>query len=195
MTGPYEWNPMPHVLDVTCPRCRGAAVFELAEVVRVRRNADLAFFEASSLFECRTFEGDRGGPWRGAVYYARLHGPAETTIVGLPDGYAPSDWAHPTPPRGADPSESDGAIACGACGLRARHALRWPADARYRIEYRGHELWAWHRESALELRRYIASTDRGRAGYRWELFLRHVPAVFLAAKARATVVKRLDRLL
>jgi hypothetical protein len=35
MTGPCEWNPMPHVLDVNCPKCRGPAVFEFAEVVRI----------------------------------------------------------------------------------------------------------------------------------------------------------------
>jgi hypothetical protein len=56
-------------------------------------------------------------------------------------------------------------------------------------------LWAFHRESAQELRKYLASEDRNRERYRWELFLRHIPATFMTAKARDAVVKRLDRIL
>jgi hypothetical protein len=88
-----------------------------------------------------------------------------------------------------------GAVACNACGLRARHCLDWPKDALFQIDYCGHVLWAFHRESAQELRSYIASEDRDREGYRWELFLRHIPTTFLTAKARDAVVKRLDRIL
>lgn len=36
MTGPYDWNPMPHTVDTRCPTCGEAAVFEFAEVVRIR---------------------------------------------------------------------------------------------------------------------------------------------------------------
>ncbi|MCA9564451.1 MAG: hypothetical protein KC561_13235, partial [Myxococcales bacterium] len=194
MTGPYEWNPMPHVLDVACPTCRSAALFEFAEVVRIHRRDDIPFFEESSLFEHQMFDGGAQGRWHGAVYYSLLHGPAETTIDNLPAGYAPSDWNHSTflyRSHGTD----EGAVACGGCGRRARHHLDWPSDALFQIAYRGQVLWAFHRESAQELRDYVASANRNRQGYRWELFLRHVPTVFLTAKARETVVKRLDRIL
>jgi hypothetical protein len=194
MTGTYDWNPMPHTVDTRCPTCGEAAVFEFVEVVRIRLRADITFFQDSPLFEYRAFDGGVGGRWHGAVYYALLHGPPETTIRDLPSGYSPSDWSHPKylyRSVGID----EGAVACQACGRRQRHTLRWPQDARFQVEYRGQVLWAFHRESAQELRRYIASEQRDRQGYRWELFLRHVPKVFLGAKARETVVKRLDRLL
>lgn len=195
MTGRYEWNPMPHVVDVRCPECGEPAVFEFAEVVRIARRVDIPFFEESDLFVYRKFEGYWAQEkWHGAVYYALLHGPPETTIRDLPDGYQPSDWNHPKYLyRSHGPTE--GAVACAGCGLRRRHELEWPADARYQVEYRGDILWAFHRESARELRQYIASDDRKREGYRWEAFLRHVPTVFLTAKAREAVVKRLDRIL
>jgi hypothetical protein len=195
MTGTYEWNPMPHVVDVRCPKCGGPALFEFAEVVRIQRRDDIPFFETSSLFRYCMFEGASGsGRWHGALYYALLHGPAETTISELPAGYSPSDWKHSKylyRSHGLD----EGAVACGACGLRQRHALNWPTDARFQIEHRGQVLWAYNRESAQELRRYIASEDRSRTGYRWGSFLLHVPTVFLTAKARAAVVKQLDRIL
>ncbi|MBX3204731.1 MAG: hypothetical protein KF764_06665 [Labilithrix sp.] len=185
---------MPHVLDVSCPKCRGPAEFEFAEVVRIQRRDDIPYFENSSLFEYRKLDGGDQGKWHGAVYYALLHGPPETTIRNLPSGYSPSDWNHSKylyRSHGTD----EGAIACEACGLRAPHCLEWPNDARFRIEYRGKMLWAFHRESAQELRRYIASEDRNREGYRWKTFLRHLPTTFLTAKARDSVVKRLDRIL
>lgn len=193
MTGPYEWNPMPHVLEVNCPKCGAPAVFEFAEVVRIQRREDIPYFENSSLFEYCKFQGS-GGRWHGAVYYALLHGPPGGTITNLPAGYSPSDWNHSRylyRSHGTDV----GAVACDACGLRTRHNLQWPSDARFQIDYRGQVLWAFHRESAQELRRYIASNDRNRENYRWEAFLRHVPTEFLTAKARETVVKRLDRIL
>ncbi|AKV01372.1 hypothetical protein AKJ09_08035 [Labilithrix luteola] len=56
-------------------------------------------------------------------------------------------------------------------------------------------LWAFHRESAEYLRRFLASAARDHERYRWANFLLHVPDVFLSAKARETVVKRLDRIL
>jgi hypothetical protein len=65
----------------------------------------------------------------------------------------------------------------------------------FQIDYRGQVLWAYHRESAQELRSYIASEDRSREGYRWECFLWHIPTAFLTAKARDAVVERLDRIL
>jgi hypothetical protein len=194
MTGPYEWNPMPHVLDVSCPNCREPAVFEFAEVVRIHRLEDIPYFDNSFLFEYRKFDNGAQGRWHGALYYALLHGPPETTINNLPAGYRPSDWNHSKylyRSHGTD----EGAVACEACGLRTRHGLDWPNDARFQIDHRGQVLWAFHRESAHELRRYIASEDRNRQGYRWELFLRHVPTAFLTAKARETIVKRLDRIL
>ena len=194
MTGPYEWNPMPHVLDVRCPKCQQPALFEFSEVVTIHRRDHIPYFEESSLFEYRMFDGGACGRWHGAIYYSLLHGPPETTISSLPPGYSPSDWKH-SRYLCRRHGTGDGAVACNGCGLRSRHYLEWPNEALFQIDYRGQVLWAFHEESAQELRNYIASDDRNREGYRWELFLRHVPTTFLTAKARDAVVKRLDRLL
>ncbi len=35
MTEAYDWNPMPHKLDIRCPSCSSRAVFEFAEVVKI----------------------------------------------------------------------------------------------------------------------------------------------------------------
>ncbi len=56
-------------------------------------------------------------------------------------------------------------------------------------------MWAFHRESAVALRDHVAAKHRARKGRRWSSMLLHVPSVFLAAGARETVVRRLDRLL
>ena len=44
-------------------------------------------------------------------------------------------------------------------------------------------------------RAFIASADRKPKRHVWSSFLLHVPSHFLGAKARAEVLKRLDRLL
>lgn len=194
MTGPYDWNPMPHRLDVRCPKCGEPARFEFATAVRVKRTDEREFFERSSHFDCRTIGEGTRSRWVAALFHATLHGAPEQVIADLPPGYEPSHWR---PPRNGHRcfGTDAGAVRCPSCGLGRRHTLRWPHDAHYQIEVRGHVLWAFHRESALELRQYIASDHRRREGFRWELMLRHVPGVFLSSKVRSTVVERLDRLL
>lgn len=89
-----------------------------------------------------------------------------------------------------------GAVQCVRCTLRRRHVLRWPADAFYRCEVRGEELWAWTREQCALLRDYVASAVRDREVVRASHpFLAFVPARFLEAKWRAPTVAALDRLL
>ncbi len=193
MTHPAEWNPIPHRLDVRCPACARGAEFEFAEVVRIERKADIPAFEAHSQLEYHRFTNPSlGQDWHGAVFFAGLHGSAQT-LRDLPDGYYSTDWEHPRYLR-AEVGLGWGSVRC-SCGLRQKHTLNWPLEAYYQVEYRGHGLWAFHREAAIDLRNYVASEHRVRSNYRWEAMLRHVPSAFLAAKARDTVVKRLDRLL
>ena len=95
MTGIYDWNPMPHVLDVRCPSCRGCARFEFAEVVRIKLLQDVPFFQASAQFEYAFFLSNWAGQnWHGAIYFPGLHGSATTTIHGLPEGYEAAAWEH-----------------------------------------------------------------------------------------------------
>jgi hypothetical protein len=195
VTGAYEWNPMPHRLDVRCPACRRRAEFEFATAVRIALRKDIAFFTSSATFEHRFFRRrEISTSWHAALFYPGLHGGVRAIGSDLPEGYAATDWSHGKllwRRHGLDV----GSVVCAACGHRGKHALAWPADAFFQLDLRGETLWAFHRESALALRAFIASTARDRSKAKWRSFLLHVPSHFLGAKARAEVVKRLDRLL
>jgi hypothetical protein len=195
MTGIYEWNPMPHIVDIRCPACGGHAEFEFAETVRIKLKKDVEFFKKSKLFEYRFLRDSCGSGWHAAVYYPRVHGFSTDVLDDLPAGYSPADWNHS---RYLCPRHlrcSHGAVDCFECKLRQKHVLSWPDEAFYQIVFRRKVLWAFHRESAVEIRDFIASADREAAAFRWRLLLRHLPKEFLAAKARDGIVKRLDRLL
>lgn len=79
--------------------------------------------------------------------------------------------------------------------MRTKYTLNWPDVAYYSIAYRNHVLWAFHRESALELQEYLLSSKRDISPYRWSSFLLHVPTVFKTHKAREAVAKQLQSLL
>lgn len=194
MTGVYDWFLMPHVLDVRCPRCRACARFEHVEVVRIARKSDLVWFRDSSFFEVRFFRRRHVGEshW-GAIYFAGLHGPAATTIRDLPEGYEAAQWGHRRTWERTHALDV-GSLTC-ACGAREKHTLAWPSDAWFQIEHRREVLWAFHREHAAALREYVAGTDRTPRRSRYGALMRRVPSTFLEAKARESVVRKLDRLL
>ena len=199
MTGTYDWNPMPHVVDVRCPGCGGRGKFEFAEAVKIARKEDIPFFKKSKTFEYRFFRRrEHGTSWHGALFHPSLHGGGVGAITeALPAGYQASDWKHSKylyRSHGLDL----GAVVCGECGHRAKHVLQWPADAWYQIEYRRQTLWAFDLESARALRAFVAAdvaAERKPKKHAWSSFLLHVPSHFLGAKARAEVVKRLDRVI
>lgn len=194
MTGTYEWNPTPHRVDVTCPTCKGRAEFEFAEVVQIKLKADVELFQASSSFEYQQFQDSCGHYWHAAVYFEGLHGSPRGAIHGLPDGYSPDDWEHSKYLR-SNRGNGVGSMRCEQCGARKKHTLNWPEDSYYAIAYRGQILWAFHRESALELLHYLLSANRDVSKYRWGSFLLHVPTLFKTHKARAAVAKQLQKLL
>jgi len=194
MTRIYEWKPMPHRLDVVCPNCRHRAEFEFAEVVRIKQRSDVEFFQKSSMFEYQEFQDSCGHFWHGAVYFQGLHGDPRKTMHELPLGYSAADWDHANWLR----SRADwpvGSVRCTSCHLRQVRVLKWPEDAYFSLTYRRHALWAFHRESAIDLMEYLLSTKRNVSQYRWSYFLRHVPTVFKVGKARDTLVKQLSKLL
>lgn len=186
---------MPHVLDVRCPSCRGCARFEFAEVVRIKLLQDVPFFQGSAQFEYAFFLSNWAGQnWHGAIYFPGLHGSATTTIHGLPEGYEAAAWEHSKYLYRAHGLDL-GSVTCSACSYRGKHELNWPADAFFQVDFRGQVLWAFHRESATELKAFVESTDRDRSKFRWERFLRHVPSSFLTAKVRPALVRRLEKML
>jgi hypothetical protein len=194
MTGTYDWNPMPHRVDIKCPRCGLCAEFEFAQVHRIERKADVAFFEKSPLFEYRRFQDSCGHHWHGAVYHAGLHGDPLTALGTLPPGYAPGDWRHPEHAwrsHGLD----IGSVRCAHCHFRGTHTLAWPGEAFYSVSHRQQVLWAFHRESARDLHDYLLSRERDISRYRWASLLLHIPTAFKTQKARDAVCAHLRRLL
>jgi len=194
MTGTYEWNPMPHIADVRCPSCSGLAKFEFAEIVRIELKKDVDFFKENSLFDYEMFKDSCGHKWHAAIYYAGLHGNSTDAIQDLPQGYQPSNWNH-SRFLSQNRQPQIGSLKCLTCQTAKKHTLNWPEEAYYSIEYKGSVLWAFHKESAIELRDYIASTDRNEDKYKWRGFLLHIPTTFKKHNARDRVVKSLNRLL
>ncbi len=194
MTGTYDWNPMPHKVDIKCPSCDEHAIFEFAEVVKISLKKDIPFFEKSDLFEYCQFKDSCGHKWHGATYYANLHGGSTGAIQNLPDGYKAEDWNHSkylTRSHGTDL----GATTCRNCQMRKPYILQWPKDAFYSINIKSELLWAFDRESAVELRDYIASSDRKTKKYKWASFLLHVPTTFKRQNVRGSVVKQINKAL
>ncbi|RFA26609.1 hypothetical protein CAI21_16765 [Alkalilimnicola ehrlichii] len=194
MTGTYDWNPMPHFVDVRCPSCSARATFEFAEVVKIRLKNDVPFFQKSKLFDYQLFQDSCGHRWHGAIFYAGLHAGSVAAIRSLPEGYTPENWAHSRylyRSHGLD----IGSVNCSSCGLIQKHDLDWPSDAFFSIQYKGQELWAFNQESAKDLRDFIADIARDIDDYKWRHFLLHIPSIFKKRGAREHVVKHLNRLL
>ncbi|MGI1936179.1 hypothetical protein ACRN98_05460 [Shewanella oncorhynchi] len=194
MTGTYEWNPMPHQVDVRCPTCEEYALFEFAEIVKISKKEDVAFFQESNQFVYGRFQDSCGHYWHAAIYFAGLHGSPEMALINLPEGYMPTDWQHSKYMHRRHRSDL-GSVSCRHCGNRFVHNLRWPLDAYYAISYKGKELWAFNRDSAIELRDFIESKSRNISKYQWSNFLLHVPSIFKSHKARGEVTKLINRLL
>jgi hypothetical protein len=193
VTGTYEWNPMPHKVDVRCSNCRGLAIFEFAEVVKINLKKDVPFFQDSTLFEYHLLSDSCGHKWHGAFFFSGLHGSVQS-ITKLPDGYSPENWNHSkylTRSYGFDL----GSVSCQTCCTNQMHALDWPNEAYYSIEYKNSQLWAFNRESANDLYSFIIGSERKVSDFTWRGFLLHIPTVFKTKKAREPVAKKLNKLL
>ncbi len=195
MTGYYDLNLMPHVVTVRCPNCARAARFEFAEIVKIERKQDIAFFRHSDQFDYRVFNGSQGQNWHAAIYYPGLNGITLGAIEGLPKGYAPEDWAHDSVWSPSMVGQDIGSIVCHHCDLRKKTELSWPEDAYFQIAYKGKVLWAFNEDSAISLLDFIESEDRQRNKHKYQLFLRHIPSHFLHKHARGPVVKKLAKAL
>lgn len=194
MTGTYDWNPMPHKLDIQCPACGSCATFEFVEIVRIELKKDIEFFQQSSVFDYQRLQDSCGHYWHGALYFAGLHGGNVAAISELPDGYSPEDWSHNKYLyRGH--GQDWGSVVCSKCHLSKKHNLKWPHEAFFSVDYKGHKLWAFHRESAVDLKNYIKAQNRELDNFKWQGFLLHIPVIFKQKKARDFIVKHLDRLL
>lgn len=195
MTYPYEWNPMPHFVDVRCPDCGGHATFEFAEAIVIRRRQDIPYFKNSELFDYHLIPGNytRPGNRHVAIYYHGLHRRSLDSVTDLPEGYSPADWNHS---RYWYRSYDVGTLTCDNCHRRQKHELDWPRDAFFQTAVRGKVLWAFNRDSLIALRDYVAASHRHTVRKpKWTGFLMKVPSHFLSAKVRDEVFKKLNRLI
>ncbi len=194
MTESYEWNPMPHCLAVVCPDCGSEAKFELAEIRRINLRKDVEYFKKSKDFEFARTTDYGGGFCNVAIYFHGLKQSALSALQDLPEGYEPGDWEH-SPYLYRTPGHDLGTIVCNSCHMRRKHVLNWPDDAYFKIDHKNGVLWAFDREYASELLRYIRSEDRDRGKFRHRASLMKVPTKFLTAKVRESVARALDRIL
>ena len=192
---------------IKCPVCEAAANFEFATWVNVGQH-NSSYFRRSKFFEVRKGRDRLGQGYTAAVYFPGLNGGLHN-IGDLPGNFVVEQWAS-KPNSAMHLRAIDGVLGvrtCSACGSRGKHVISWPGDAFFQIEFRGRNLWAFDRSTALRLLKYISSTEREkgitgvalsrvRLGFRSEhWFLRKVPGHFLTAKARPTIVRRLRKIL
>ena len=165
----FWWSELPNTVTVRCRECGGPATFESA-VEMVRGEAARALRDDPAAVGVEHAGGFLRN--RFPYVYPRRTGPLR--MFGHYEG-------------------AEGVVTCPRCVARRPHRLAWPADAYYRLEYRGAMLWAWNREFLVLIRNFIASERRDTAGQYY--FRRKLPKKLLLAKRREELTAKLDRLL
>ncbi len=192
MTEAYDWNPMPHRVNVICPNCSANAIFEFAEIVKISLKKDINYFKKSKLFDYEKFTDSYGHKWHGAIFYHGLN--SINNIKDLPKDYSSDDFKHSKywqRYHGLD----IGAKYCNSCGKRNKSDLNWPQDAFYQCQIKGNILWAFNEECLTELRDFIQSNSRNIKEYSYQSFVLHIPSIFLDRKNRKRTVDKLNKLL
>jgi len=194
MTEIYDWNSIPDCVDIKCPECGKLTEFQHSAIVKIALKKDVLFFQESSLFDYELRTDSSGSRWHAAVYNPKLHGGTTNSIRSLPDGYYSEKWKNKYSSSSYEGKRA-GAYSCSYCNNSRKHNLDWPIDAFYSIEYKSQQLWAYNRESLVDLRDFIESDERTARNFKWRFFLMHIPTIFKKEKAREAVVKKLNKLL
>lgn len=172
-----RYNPyyasMPRNVAIRCPRCRAEASFTPPNYTLYGAEARAARADPSL-----TGVGDDH------IY----------TVVRYP---AIFPWSHPAN-RQYDWGKGElwGICVCPTCGYHNKHLLDWPNDAYYAVEVRNNILWAWNREYAVAVRRYLATPECDPVytpGINY--FLIHIPKMFRMKRNRELARKKLEHLL
>lgn len=190
-------------LDIVCDKCGGLAQFEFALIRAITRKADRAYFEKSRDF--LVLPAKHAGSYKRAAYFPNL-GNNLHNISRLPEGHSVDEWQASKSGFSFDGQGGLGVLTCASCHRRRKHELRWPDDAYFRVDYRGHQLWAYNRANAVKLLNYIRSDERkkGIKGFidlgdrKIEIdgidsFLHKIPKIFQSKKARHHIVEKLEK--
>lgn len=179
-------RPSRNAIVVVCPSCGGPASFVHANSLWLRSNDALR--RAKALRDLTVIDDTLSAPF--ALY---RHGLGARPIDSLEE-LTEKERALLRAGSPRAPHDTEGSCLCERCGYRHKHRLDWPREAYFQIEHRGHALWAWNRALALVLADYVSAPEKVslvRSPY--GDFLKRVPTVFLTAKAREPVVKKLRR--
>lgn len=186
------------VYAIRCIECGGEARFVRASRTEIKRK-DIEYFKKNKNFEYVRTDVKRDGFFshnrhHGAWFYREL---GYRIPANLPDGYHEGCWRVPKYyyERYGRNAGVRGSHICLSCGKRCKHNLDWPSDAFFQIEYAGQTLWAYHRDYLLALIEFLKSEDRAYNGRDYGYLLRKVPTHFKTAKARKTVIPKLEKLL
>ena len=190
MTDLYKYNPYPDLAVVRCSRCQSKAEFRRAfTFIDSSNHGD----ERLSWWQPKLWANATATNWEGR----------ESWVVGEPTPqwrgwiiiqHDPGLWEWKQPANGGYSGDDQGIMSCVKCGGRRRHQLSWPGDAYYQFALPMGTLWAWNRDTAVDLMAYIDSQDRDPSRYPNSfLFLRHIPKEFLVARHRKTITKLMER--
>lgn len=171
MTDFNKYNPYPEVCSIRCPKCQAEATFRVPFTLLHGYEDELKEAQRDPSIQI-----ERWGGWYVIVHFPRLF-----------------PWKRPA----SYYQRSDiGFCICPSCGFQDKHELSWPDDAYFVCEVKGQLLWAWTRGHVQALKAFVASKDRKLGDYPgYGLYLHHIPKVFLLAKNREAVVRKLHKLL
>ena len=158
-------------VDVRCPHCAGHACFREP-------------FEFRSVAPANG-PAHRWGGWYVVERYPHIFpwvAPRGSSSQYLTDG-ANDGQGYPLLHRGV--------VECEACKQQSVHVLAWPEDAWWQWSIRGKMLWAWDRQHAEQILRYVRATDRPPRSTSGPIG--SLPSHFLSAKVRDAVVKAIER--
>lgn len=193
MTGFYEFFGMPDKINITCPSCRGRAIFRFAHILRLDRKADVSLFE-KDYFEFRYFNERHAKKWPGILFFPKqLSG--RNWQKKLPEKYQKQRTIPHMAKNACTDGTSLGLVSCHKCFSESKHTLDWPNDAYYAIEHKGNLLWAYDKEMMIEIKDYIQTTVRGNLFAIESIIIRHLPTVFKLVRNRDAIVKKINKLI
>ncbi len=189
-------------LLIKCPDTGKPAEFVISSAVQIHPKHQ-AYFEHSRHFRVTASAQTPGGL---IAHFLHGIGASLETITDLPCAYQPSLWARRQCVRPRRRGRLLGTLYAADAAPPRRHIVQWPEDAWFQVTLKGRTLWAYDRASALELYDFLASSDRHKKIYfeakskgpqPWahNPFLNRIPGVFLTAKARPDLVRKLGKLL
>ena len=189
------------LVTIRCSKCALLAEFEFANVLQIKRKLDILYFEKSKHFDVINREGwSKYKLYHHAVHYPSIS-PRLENIIDLPINCKADKWQQGASYPNIISKHFAGTIRCNNCKSISKHQLKWPDEAFFQIMYKGKNLWAYDRKTAVKLLNYIKSIDRRKrlihnSSYIiQDSFLRKIPEHFQTSKARGEIVKKLEKLL